>query len=173
MERRVADSTILDVLNFYPTHPGDVFFIPAGTVHAIGKGNLICEIQQSSNSTYRLYDYDRRDRFGNPRELHLQKALSVLDYSRYEPANFEVTHEDGQKTIRCKYFETAIVSVDGEKRVQLEADSFRSILCIDGSAVLSLDGAQEVLHAGESLFVSAADTILTITGNASLLISRI
>ena len=173
VERRVADSTILDVLNFYPTHPGDVFFIPAGTVHAIGKGNLICEIQQSSNSTYRLYDYDRRDRFGNPRELHLQKALSVLDYSRYEPADFEVTHEDGQKTIRCKYFETAIVSVDGEKRVQLEADSFRSILCIDGSAVLSLDGAQEVLHAGESLFVSAADTILTITGNASLLISRI
>ena len=85
VERRVEDNTILDILNFYPTHPGDVFFIPSGTVHAIGAGNLICEIQQSSNSTYRLYDYGRLDKFGNPRELHLQKALDVLDYRKYEP----------------------------------------------------------------------------------------
>lgn len=113
VERRVADNTILDILNFYPTKPGDVFFIPAGTVHAIGAGNLICEIQQSSNSTYRLYDYGRVDEFGNPRELHLKKALDVLDYGKYEPVELE--QEDG--VIRCKYFETAFTT--GETRFQL------------------------------------------------------
>ena len=79
------NNTILEILNEVTTHPGDVFFIPAGTVHAIGEGNLICEIQQSSNCTYRLYDYERRDKYGNPRELHIQKALDVLDYGKYRP----------------------------------------------------------------------------------------
>lgn len=85
VEERVNNNTILEILNEVTTHPGDVFFIPAGTVHAIGEGNLICEIQQSSNCTYRLYDYERRDKYGNPRELHIQKALDVLDYGKYRP----------------------------------------------------------------------------------------
>ena len=173
VERRVADNTILDVLNFYPTKPGDVFFIPAGTVHAIGKGNLICEIQQSSNSTYRLYDYDRRDKFGNPRELHLRKALSVLNYSRYEPEDLEVTQIDGQKRIRCKYFETTVLSVNGENKISIGDDSFRSIVCIDGEAMLSTEGTEEKLNAGESLFAAAANTTLTITGKAALVITKV
>lgn len=132
VEQRVADNSILGLLNFYPTKPGDVFFIPAGTVHAIGAGNLICEIQQSSNSTYRLYDYGRVDKFGNPRELHLKKALDVLDYGKYEPVELE--QEDG--VIRCKYFETAFVNV--ETRLQLEDDSFYAVTCISGSGTLEL-----------------------------------
>lgn len=95
VKRRVQDSTITEILNFYPTKPGDVFFIPAGTVHAICAGNLICEIQQSSNCTYRLYDYDRRNKYGNPRELHLEKALDVLSYQRYEAT---------KENVSCKYF---------------------------------------------------------------------
>ena len=90
VEERVKNNTIMEVLNFYPTNPGDVFFIPAGTVHAIGAGNFICEIQQSSNCTYRLYDYDRRDKLGNPRELHLEEALNVLCFNQYKNQKPEV-----------------------------------------------------------------------------------
>ena len=82
VEKAVEENTILSLLNRIPIKQGDAFFIPAGTVHAIGKGSLICEIQQSSNCTYRLYDYNRKDKYGNYRELHMEKALAVMDYSR-------------------------------------------------------------------------------------------
>src|SRR5699024_12226853 len=73
VETRIRDHTLPEILNKVYTHPGDVFFIPAGTVHAVGAGNLLCEVQQSSNCTYRLYDYDRKDRYGNVRKLQLAK----------------------------------------------------------------------------------------------------
>ncbi len=133
--RKIRDGSILDILNFYPTHPGDVFFIPSGTVHAIGAGNLICEIQQSSNATYRLYDYGRKDKYGNEWELHLEKALDVLNYQRYEPAELEET----EGRIRCKYFEVGIVDIEGEKKIQLTDDSFYTISCLKGTGILKLD----------------------------------
>ena len=162
--QRIADNTIMDVLEFHPTKPGDVFFIPAGTVHAIGAGNLICEIQQSSNSTYRLYDYDRRDKFGNPRELHLEKALDVLDYHKYAPIAF-----NGK--VSCKYFEVSFVDISGKQQIKLTDDSFCSITCIKGEGELTLD---ETMHisAGETVFIPAADSMLTVEGNVSLVISK-
>ena len=169
VEKRVTDNTILDILNFYPTKPGDVFFIPAGTVHAIGAGNLICEIQQNSNSTYRLYDYDRRDKFGNPRELHLKKALDVLKYTKYEPEDLE--KHDGK--IRCKYFETSITEVDGKKTVPLIDDSFYSLVAIKGSGAISVDKENMDMSAGDSIFIPATNNTLTITGKLSLVITRI
>ena len=167
VERRVADNTILDILNFYPTKPGDVFFIPAGTVHAIGAGNLICEIQQSSNSTYRLYDYGRVDKFGNPRELHLKKALDVLDYGKYEPVELE--QEDG--VIRCKYFETAFVN--GEARFQLEDDSFYAMICISGRGTVELEERRMDVSPGDTFFVPAVNGMLSISGTASLALTRV
>lgn len=162
--QRIADNTIMDVLEFHPTKPGDVFFIPAGTVHAIGAGNLICEIQQSSNSTYRLYDYDRRDKFGNPRELHLEKAIDVLDYHKYAPIAF-----NGK--VSCKYFEVSFVDISGKQQIKLTDDSFCSITCIKGEGELTLD---ETMHisAGETVFIPAADSMLTVEGNVSLVISK-
>lgn len=169
VERRVEDNTILDILNFYPTHPGDVFFIPSGTVHAIGAGNLICEIQQSSNSTYRLYDYGRVDKFGNPRELHLQKALDVLDYRKYEPVELEET--DGQ--IRCKYFEVEILEVDGEKRALVTDDSFHSLSCIRGTGTIELNGTSTQVKMGDTFFIPATNETLSFEGSMSLIISRV
>ena len=162
--QRIADNAIMDVLEFHPTKPGDVFFISAGTVHAIGAGNLICEIQQSSNSTYRLYDYDRRDKFGNPRELHLEKALDVLDYHKYAPIAF-----NGK--VSCKYFEVSFVDISGKQQIKLTDDSFCSITCIKGEGELTLD---ETMHisAGETVFIPAADSMLTVEGNVSLVISK-
>lgn len=168
VERMVTEGSILDIMNFYPTRPGDVFFIPAGTVHAIGAGNLICEIQQSSNSTYRLYDYGRVDKFGNPRDIHLQKALDVIDYQEYVPAKLE--ESDGQ--IRCKYFEVEIVEVTGKKAIQLTDDSFCSISCIKGKGKLVMEN-EMTISAGETFFVPAVNDKIIIEGNLSLIISRV
>lgn len=171
VEQRVADGSILDILNYYPTKTGDVFFIPAGTVHAIGAGNLICEIQQSSNITYRLYDYGRRDQFGNTRELHLKKALDVLDYRRYESSNFAVSLENGQKQILCKYFETTILA--GESSLPLRDDSFYTATCIQGGCVLEFAAAQMQLNTGDTVFLPAANGVLNIGGEGSVLITRV
>ena len=169
VERRVKDNTILEIMNFYPTKPGDVFFIPAGTVHAIGAGNLICEIQQSSNCTYRLYDYDRRDKFGNPRELHLKKALDVLDYGKYEPVELE--QEDGK--IRCKYFEVQILDVEDEAVVPLSDDSFYSAVCIKANGTIRVGDKEENLKAGDSFFIPATNASLDIKGQLSIALARI
>lgn len=171
VEKRVQDDNILDILNFYPTKPGDVFFIPAGTVHAIGEGNLICEIQQSSNSTYRLYDYGRVDKFGNPRELHLGKALDVLNYEKYLPVDFEVEQTDGRKFIRCKYFETNII--DGEIQIPLEDDSFHAVVCIDGVGEISVGDIHQSIKAGESVFIPASNNTLKIAGEISVVITKV
>lgn len=176
VKQRVEDNTILEILNFYPTNPGDVFFIPAGTVHAIGKGNLICEIQQSSNSTYRLYDYGRVDKFGNPRELHLNKALDVLNYKKYVPVDFDVATEDGRKLIRCKYFETTVINSavdESDKRINLEDDSFYTLTGFIGNGILSLDNIDMQIRPGDTFFIPATNNTLTIKGDISLAITRI
>lgn len=177
VSRRIEDNTITDVLNFYPTKPGDVFFIPAGTVHAIGAGNLICEIQQSSNCTYRLYDYGRRDKFGNLRELHLDKALDVLNYSKYAPEQLDIKDDgSGNKRIRCKYFETMIVPVDGKTSIPLADDSFHAVMCIEGKSSIEVEGSEEVtlvIKAGESMFIPATNSTLNINGKSTVVITRI
>ena len=174
VEERVKNNTIMDVLNFYPTKPGDVFFIPAGTVHAIGAGNLICEIQQSSNCTYRLYDYDRRDKFGNPRELHIPKALDVLNFNKYivtEPE--KETSSDGSVLVRCKYFESTLYEVDDKIKISLENDRFYSIVCIKGEGCMQIADMSMDVKAGESVFVPAQNGILIVSGKISVVISHI
>ena len=174
VEERVKNNTIMEVLNFYPTKPGDVFFIPAGTVHAIGAGNLICEIQQSSNCTYRLYDYDRRDKFGNPRELHLEKALDVLNFNQYEPQNIDrETDGSGSVLVRCKYFESTLYEVNDAVSISLDDDRFYSVVCINGKGKLSLDGFEMNINAGESVFVPAKKGTLNVSGKLSVVVSYI
>ena len=171
---RVKNNTIMEVLNFYPTKPGDVYYIPAGTVHAIGAGNLICEIQQSSNCTYRLYDFDRRDKFGNPRELHLQKALDVLNFNKYVPGDVE-SEEDAEGTVisRCKYFEATVYDVKGETRIPMDSSKFTSIICMNGSGTLEFKGTKLDIESGGSVFVPAMDGILYARGEMTLTLSHV
>lgn len=173
VRRRVEDNTIMEVMNFYPTKPGDVFFIPAGTVHAIGAGNLICEIQQSSNCTYRLYDYGRVDKFGNPRELHLEKALDVLSYNKYTRHNSSQPREFGQLLAQCKYFETIAYQVSGEQKLALESSTFCNVVCIRGSGKLTLGDYTMPISAGESVFIPATDGTVAATGELSFILSHV
>jgi mannose-6-phosphate isomerase len=174
VKMRVENNTILEVLNKVPTHPGDVFFIPAGTVHAIGAGNLICEIQQSSNCTYRLYDFDRRDKYGNPRELHLEKALDVLNFEKYQVQEFEKEESEvGMLLSRCKYFETRAYHVDQELRLDLDDSRFLSVVCLNGTGTVSCNGYTEVFSCGQSIFVNASNAKLYFHGDMKLIVSQI
>lgn len=182
---RIRDNTILEVLNWIPAKKGDVFFIKAGTVHAIGKGMLICEIQQSSNCTYRLYDFDRRDKFGNLRPLHLEQALDVLDYGAYDAdtmtGNLSSENEllPGQLGFgavllgRCKYFECFSYKVDKEETIALDCNSFSAYICIQGAAKLMRDGYEIDLSAGECAFAPMNTGTLDVMGNCELLVIHV
>ena len=123
----LENGTILDYLNFFPVKPGDTFVINPGTIHAIGKGVRLIEIQQNSNLTYRLYDYNRVDKFGNPRELHIQKALEVINYDKYE-----VNKPEGDLLADNQYFTVKEMSFDGETELKADEKSFISFTFIDG-----------------------------------------
>ncbi|MBQ8133035.1 MAG: class I mannose-6-phosphate isomerase [Clostridia bacterium] len=166
VEERIANNTIIDILCFHPTKAGDVFFIPAGTVHTIGAGNLIYEIQQSSNSTYRLYDYNRKDKFGNLRELHLEKALDVLDYSEYKPIEF-----NGK--ISCQYFEVGFIEVNGLRKICITDDTFNTLTCLKGNGSLSIEDFKIEVNAGDSFFIPACNTILSVNGKFKLAIDKL
>lgn len=135
---------------------------------------MICEIQQSSNCTYRLYDYDRRDKFGNPRELHLEKALDVLDFNRYKPVDFATdSTTSGTVLSRCKYFESIVYNVQETEKISLEDDRFYSVVCINGQGILELNDLKLEIKAGESIFVPAQKGILLVNGKLSIVVSNI
>ena len=119
-ERRVADNTIMDVICAYDSAPGDTFFLPAGRIHAIGAGNLLAEIQETSDITYRIYDYDRRDKDGNPRQLHTEGARDAIDYRVYpsymsEPVDSVLAD--------CEYFVVRKYEVGGKPVVDYAVDA--------------------------------------------------
>ena len=170
VRKRIRDNTILEVLNQVPTKPGDVFFIPAGTVHAIGAGNFICEIQQSSNSTYRLYDYDRRDAQGNLRELHLEKALEVLDLKRYvQPASRQENPDGDGLLSECKYFTASIHDVDKSVELKMDESSFLSVVCLEGKGTLASSKLVQTIRAGDCFFVPANEDSLRAEGKMKII----
>lgn len=171
--QRIEDNTVLEVLNKVEVHPGDVFFIQAGTIHAIGAGILICEIQQNSNCTYRVYDYDRRGADGRPRELHIEKALDVC---RLEPSDTasrlgEVKALAGgtvQQLGACKYFSTEKLIVEEALTLEVGEDSFVSLLATDGSGWVEGPENKLAFRAGDSLLVPAGAGKVRVTGRAVL-----
>ena len=132
IEKALKDGTILNNLNFFKVKPGDTFIINPGTIHAIGKGVRLIEIQQNSNLTYRLYDYGRVDQNGNPRELHIAKALEVINYKKYEPSK----EEDGYLADN-QYFTVKKVNFDGELKISANEESFVSFTFLDGKGIVN------------------------------------
>lgn len=178
LRERIRNNTILEVLNKVKVHRGDVFYVKAGTIHAICGGILICEIQQSSNCTYRMYDYDRRDKFGNPRQLHIDKALDVVKSEFHgDEENFEETVDangNRKKTlVQCKYFECNKYKVNGELLLPIDETSFRSIMVVEGSGNLSDDNQTLEFKRGDSFFIPAFKDILKIEGNCEIIVTQI
>lgn len=169
--RRVADNSLMEVVTKHESYPGAVFYVPAGRIHAIGSGNLLVEIQQTSDITYRIYDYDRRDADGNRRELQTGLAKDAIDYRAYDDYMLGRSLEAPGITEvgRCRYFDVKKVLVDGTLDLDVSAiDSFIVMTCIDGELEMSLDGDGSAgLRRGETLLVPACASRLSLKGHAT------
>lgn len=174
---RIANNTLLEVTNSVPVKKGDVFFIESGTLHAIGKGILIAEIQQNSNTTYRIYDYGRVGKDGKPRELHVEKAKDV---TRLAPAKqypeTPVEQKDGY-TVKllssCDYFTTYALDVESKAVLNANEKSFNSVLVLEGEG--SIASAEESISfkKGDSIFIDAATGSYTIDGKCKAILTKV
>ena len=175
-EKLVAENAIMDVIARHDSHAGDLFFLPAGRIHAIGAGNLLAEIQQTSDITYRVYDFDRRDANGNPRELHTEQAKDAIDYTVYPEYKSEYDRNGKSATplVKCEYFDVKREIIDGVSTIDASADSFMIIMCLDGEATIT-DNLGGVTHVkkGESILVPAVITSMKAEGNATFMTSTV
>lgn len=180
IEKSIHNNTICSLVHRVPVHPNDVFFIEPGTVHAICSGVLIAEIQQKSNLTYRLYDYDRIDSDGKKRELHIKKALDVIkiNYNNEPLQPMRVLKYYPGSAIellyRCEYFqvERILINTDRQRNlVEYSADnlSFRILLCIDGACTLFWGKKAQPVFKGDCLFIPAESCRIRIHGKAKFL----
>ncbi len=156
---KLEHNELTDILNFEEVTTGDVFFIPAGRVHAIGKGILLAEIQQTSDVTYRIYDYDRRDNEGNPRELHTDLAVGAIDYT-LSPAyktQYEPKPNESVELVKCDYFTTNILEFNRiiEKDYS-QLDSFVIYICMEGELTAETELGSESIQKGETILIPAS-----------------
>lgn len=164
VESAIKSNTLTSLMNFFEVKRGDCFFIPSGTIHAIGTGCLIYEIQQNSNLTYRVYDYDRKDKNGNPRELHVEKALKVLDFSEYKG-----TKLGGDLLGISKYFTARRAVLNNEKKLfEKDAACFRCVTVTDGCGFIN----NTPLKLGDSYFIPANESF-TLSGSMTAIIAEL
>lgn len=169
----VAESRLEELLNKVEVKPGDVFFIPAGTVHALGAGLEVVEVQQTSDVTYRIYDWDRVDAEGKSRELHTSLAVDAIDFE----SDAELLHREynlakgGEaKVIECNYFTMTLHNVAGVKELDRSSlDSFVVFIALNGSVRIVADGNEETLAEGEVILIPAEVNDITIEGDAKLM----
>lgn len=164
--KAIEENFLLEKVNTVPVKKGDVFLIRSGTLHAIGKGCLIAEIQQSSNVTYRVYDYDRRDDNGNSRELHIEKALDVTNLLAAE-IPFQKREKNGI-LCKCEYFTLSCEDISGSGIEHLNDDSFTHVMILEGRGEIISENDSHTVEKGESFFVSAG-TKWQIKGNCSII----
>lgn len=165
--KRVENNTIMDVLQRYDVNEGDVFFLPAGRVHAIGAGCFIAEIQQTSNITYRIYDYNRKDANGNGRELHTELAKDAIDYTLYPDyrTHYKAHTNATVELANCNYFTTNLLDLDTIMvRDFSDLDSFVVYICMAGRATIRDNKGNEIsIHQGQTVLVPANTDVVTIS----------
>ncbi len=172
LKNAISDNTVMDVLDCVKSNKGDVFFVEAGTIHAIGKGNLIAEIQQNSNVTYRLYDYDRRDKAGNPRELHIEKGVMASVTEVTEKREIPLCSDNTRLIGSCEYFAVKELIVNGIAYMECHPQSYQALLVADGSVELLKGEDKEVLNAGETVLLPAGFGNYTLKGQGKVLITE-
>ena len=172
-KKMVAEKTITEAIARYPVGEGDCFFLPAGRIHAIGSGCFLAEIQQTSDVTYRIYDFDRHDDLGRPRELHTDEAAESIDYTVLPDYQTHYTPVKNQRVelVRCPYFTTAVYDLDQPLQLDYSAlDSFVILVGLSGAAIVTEpDGSHFVLRAGETVLLPATTEKLQIEGNFKFL----
>lgn len=168
-EQLVADKQIMSVVADHEAQPGDVFFLPAGRIHAIGGGIVLAEIQETSDITYRVYDYDRRDADGKPRQLHTAEARDAIDYAVYPDYRTQYDHQAAVATlVDCDIFTVKRLKINGEHAIGMPADSFAIIMCIEGECAVN----GEHICQGTTVLASADTPSLDISGEAVLLMAN-
>ena len=171
--RSLEDDTLLDLLNYEQVGEGDTFFINTGKIHAIGAGVLLAEIQQTSDVTYRVFDFNRRDKEGNLRELHTELALDAMDYTKKDDFKVVYDTQDDQvnQMVDCPYFKTNFISLAAvlEQEVS-DRDCFTIYMCVSGAATIRTETGSATVHKGETVLVPAnSRTIKIETEGARLL----
>lgn len=174
----VREGRIGEVMNHVPVKKGQTYFIPAGMLHAIGAGILVAEIQQNSDITYRVYDFDRVGADGKLRELHVDKALAVtrpFTEGEVDAIRFSDTERAlyGEALASCEFFGASRLTLDGKTDMTVDAESFLSLICLEGSCAIRFDGESYPLVKGDSYFLPAGMGDFTIEGNATLILSRV
>lgn len=176
--KAVAAGDINSAMGYVPVKKGEVYFIPSGMLHAIGEGIIIAEIQQNSDLTYRVYDYDRRDAKGNTRELHVEKSLAVVRPFTEDEVNairFEAKDEadDAETLAHCRYFRVKKLDIKGERELFASDDSFASLLCVEGEGEIVFEGEKYPIKAGDSYFIPASMKDYKINGSLEVIISTL
>lgn len=170
--KHLEAKTLQSILNFDAVKPGDTYFIEVGRIHAIGAGVLLAEIQQTSDITYRVYDWDRVDSEGKERELHNDIALEAFDFEM--PDNFRVKYSLDSNTstelVSCPYFTTNVLEVNAPLQKENNHDSFMIYMCVEGAASLEVDGAVTEFSMGETVLVPACIQRFSISANHAKLL---
>ena len=178
-KQRIANNTLLEVCNKVPVHKGDVFFIKAGTLHAIGSGILIYEVQQSSNLTYRVYDYGRVGKDGKPRQLHIDKALAVTKLEVPQAVAGKMVdidlfpNMDVKLLAECKYFKVYHGSLHGGSTMHVGEDSFHCLTVLDGALKLTGNDENLTVEKGKTVFVPAGLGNYQLQGQAEFILSKL
>jgi mannose-6-phosphate isomerase len=168
--KNLNNKTLLDILNTKKVNQGDVFMLNTGTIHAIGAGTVIAEIQQTSDITYRVYDFERVDSQGNQRQLHIDLALDALNYEKIEAQRYYPKTENvSNEVVHCNYFTTNFIPLNGSIQVNKNQTSFTVYMCVDGDFQLVFDKESYRYLKGDTVLIPAVLTEFQLSGNASIL----
>lgn len=171
---RINNNTFLETLNAIKVKKGDVFFIEAGTLHAICGGILIAEVQQNSNLTYRIYDYNRLGSDGKPRELHINKAVDVTNINKQKILNYNYKIKDTENYTKqllseCQYFKTYNIKIKNELELSASGDTFHCLLCLNGNLIIDSCSQEVLLDKGQTVFIPANMGNYKIKGKGEML----
>lgn len=173
----VADDTITDAIAEYPVKEGDCFFLPSGRIHSIGAGCFLAEIQQTSDVTFRIYDFKRKDKNGNYRQLHIKEAAESIDYTVKDDYRQHYAHKKNEpmELVRCPFFTTTLYDLTEPMQLDYsDLDSFVILIGVGGSGtVTDSTGVTTSLNAGETILVPATESTLQVTGTLKFLESYV
>ncbi len=168
--KNLEDKTLLTILNTKKAQKGDVFFLKTGTVHAIGAGLLVAEIQQTSDITYRLYDFNRVDANGNKRELHIDLALDAINYNKVNSQKkYSKEENKSNEIVDCQYFTTNFIPLNNKISVNKSGETFTVYMCTEGNFEIEIEKTNYSYKQGDTVLIPARIRNYNLNGNASLL----